>query len=220
MAAARAAARAAPARMTAVAFDTLKFARTLRDRAKMPAEQAEGLADALLEAMQGDLATKSDMEGLRADLGSFRAETKAEFDSVRAATKAEFDVVRAATKAEFDAVRAATKAEIDALRAETKTDTLQLKAEVEALRKEMITGHDALRKEMITSHDALRKDMLTGHGTLRTEMRADRQSLEARFDAKIESAKTDLIRWVFGIVGFQTLTTIGALVTFMRLFKP
>ncbi len=47
--------------MTSAAFDTLKLARSLRDRAKFSPEQAEGLADAIAEALQGDLATKADV---------------------------------------------------------------------------------------------------------------------------------------------------------------
>ncbi|EIZ85326.1 hemophilus-specific uncharacterized [Methylobacterium sp. GXF4] len=58
-------------RMAGVAFDTLKFARTLRDKAKLSPEQAEGLADAMAEALQGDLVTKAD---LRAELAETRAE--------------------------------------------------------------------------------------------------------------------------------------------------
>ncbi|WP_342166956.1 hypothetical protein [Methylobacterium sp. SD21] len=57
--------------MTAVAFDTLRFVRALREKAKLPPEQAEGLADAMSEALQGDLVTKSD---LRAELAETRSE--------------------------------------------------------------------------------------------------------------------------------------------------
>ena len=57
--------------MAAVAFDTLKFARTLREKAKLSPEQAEGLADAMAEALQGDLVTKAD---LRAGLADTRSE--------------------------------------------------------------------------------------------------------------------------------------------------
>ncbi|CAA2158142.1 hypothetical protein MBRA_03481 [Methylobacterium brachiatum] len=57
--------------MAGVAFDTLKFARTLRDKVKLSSEQAEGLADAMAEALQGDLVTKAD---LRAELAKTRAE--------------------------------------------------------------------------------------------------------------------------------------------------
>jgi hypothetical protein len=57
--------------MAAVAFDTLKFARSLREKVKLSPEQAEGLADAMAEALQGDLVTKAD---LRAGLADTRSE--------------------------------------------------------------------------------------------------------------------------------------------------
>jgi len=57
--------------VAAVAFDTLKFARTVREKAKLSPEQAEGLADAMAEALQGDLVTKAD---LRAELADTRSE--------------------------------------------------------------------------------------------------------------------------------------------------
>ncbi len=57
--------------MSAVAFDTLKLARKLRDTAHMSAEQAEGIADALAEAMSGaELATKRDLADVQRDLKS------------------------------------------------------------------------------------------------------------------------------------------------------
>lgn len=57
--------------MTAVAFDTLKLARKLRDTAQMSQVQAEGVADALAEAMSGaELATKTDIADLRRDMAT------------------------------------------------------------------------------------------------------------------------------------------------------
>lgn len=69
--------------MAAVAFDTLKLARTLRSDAKMSAEQAEGIAQALAEAMSGsDVATKADIREaelrLEARITTVAAETKAD----------------------------------------------------------------------------------------------------------------------------------------------
>ncbi len=57
--------------VAAVAFDTLTFARTLRERAKLSPEQAEGLADAMAEALQGDRVTKADP---RVELADTRSE--------------------------------------------------------------------------------------------------------------------------------------------------
>ena len=52
--------------MTAVAFDTLKFATALRDRAKLTQEQAEGFATAMADALHDDLVTKSDLAATQA----------------------------------------------------------------------------------------------------------------------------------------------------------
>jgi len=67
--------------MSAIAFDTLKLARKLRDSAHMPAEQAEGIADALAEAMSGaELATKADV---LATVEGAKTELKTEIASVK-----------------------------------------------------------------------------------------------------------------------------------------
>ena len=116
--------------MVAVAFDTLKLARRLRDDAHMSTEQAEGVADALAEAMSGaELATKPDIR----ELGQT---TQAEFQTVRAEAR-EFEQ---AMKAEFRAVRAearefeqAVKAEFQAVRAEAREMELRLLARFDAL---------------------------------------------------------------------------------------
>src|ERR1700729_120422 len=66
--------------VTAVAFDTLKFAQTLRDKAKFTPEQAEGLSEAFAQASAEPLATKSDISGLCSDLreAELRLEAKIE----------------------------------------------------------------------------------------------------------------------------------------------
>src|SRR4249920_3007037 len=101
--------------MTATTFDTLKFARTLRDKAHFSNEQAEGMADAISEIVRNDIATKEDIESLR-------AATKADIDSLRVSTKADIDSLRAATKADIDSLRVSTKADIDSLRVSMKGD--------------------------------------------------------------------------------------------------
>jgi hypothetical protein len=69
--------------MTAVAFDTLKFVRTLRDKAKMSSEQAEGLAEAVSEAIQADLATKADVLAVRTDIEALKLSNKADLAETR-----------------------------------------------------------------------------------------------------------------------------------------
>jgi hypothetical protein len=49
--------------MAAIPFDTLKLARSLREKAKFAQEQAEGVA-ALAGAFQDEIATKTDLREL------------------------------------------------------------------------------------------------------------------------------------------------------------
>ena len=60
--------------MNAVAFDTLKFAQTLRDKAHVPQEQAEGIAQAFADATSEQIATKADISDLRIELADAKAE--------------------------------------------------------------------------------------------------------------------------------------------------
>ena len=98
--------------MAAVAFDTLKLSRTLREKAKLSPEQAEGFADALSEAVQNDLTTRSDLTG---EIGKLRTEMTSEFAKVRTEMTSEFAKVRT---------------EIDLLRSEMKTEVAVAKADL------------------------------------------------------------------------------------------
>ena len=109
--------------MSAVAFDTLKLARKLRETAHMPQDQAEGVADALAEAMSGaELATKTDVilsgNAIKAEVAATKAELKAEISDVKAELKAEISDVKAELKAEIADVKAELKADIASLRSD------------------------------------------------------------------------------------------------------
>ena len=67
--------------MTTLAFDTLKFAQTLRDKGKFTQEQSEGLAFAIAEATSDQLATKSDFRELRSDMREMEVRLEAKIDS-------------------------------------------------------------------------------------------------------------------------------------------
>ena len=103
-------------RVSAILFDTLRLSRTLRDKGHFSAEQAETLAEALGEAVQGDLATKADLAALKA------------------------------------------------------------------------------------------------------ELKEDLAALESKLEARIAEAKADILKWVVGAIGFQTVVILGALVSLARIF--
>ena len=84
--------------MSAVAFDTLKLARKLRESAQMSQEQAEGVSDALAEAMSGaELATKSDIRELA-------AATKNDIRELAAAAKNDIRELELRLDARFEAI--------------------------------------------------------------------------------------------------------------------
>jgi ribosomal protein L29 len=102
------------AAMNAILFDTLRLSRTLRDKGHFTPEQAEALAEALGEAVQGDLATK-------ADLVAAKSELKTEIADLRMELKTEIADLRTELKTEIADLRTELKAEI----AGTKTDLLK-----------------------------------------------------------------------------------------------
>ncbi len=68
--------------MSGVAFDTLKFAQTLRDKAHVAQDQAEGIAQAFGDALANEMVTKSYLD-------SRLQATKADIDARLEATKAD-----------------------------------------------------------------------------------------------------------------------------------
>ena len=127
--------------MTAVAFDTLKVARKLRDTAQMSQVQAEGIADALAEAMSGaELATKPDIVAVRADVAVVARdltvlETTLRADIGRCATKVELAELKATVaEVKADIGRCATKVEL----AEVKVELAEVKASIADARTDIL----------------------------------------------------------------------------------
>ncbi len=62
--------------MVAIAFDTLKFAQTLREKVKLSPEQAEGISQDFADATSEQMATNADLVNLstKADLAEVKAD--------------------------------------------------------------------------------------------------------------------------------------------------
>jgi predicted amino acid-binding ACT domain protein len=121
--------------MSAVAFDTLKFAQTLRDKAKFTPEQAEGLSEAFAQASADQLATKSDITGLRSDLKGdivdLRTELKADIIELRTELKADIVELRTELKADIVELRTELKIDIAELRSDLRESELRLETKIE-----------------------------------------------------------------------------------------
>lgn len=97
-------------------FDTLEHARRLED-AGVPRPQAEAHAALFAEMLLGEVATKTDLDGVRADIQDVRRELRGEFDEIHGEIKeirGEFQVLRG----EFNALRTEVRGEINGVRGE------------------------------------------------------------------------------------------------------
>ena len=110
-----------------VAFDSHKFVKRLTENG-FTEQQAEVLADEQVNLLNGNLATKTDIEELRlatkADIEELRQETK----TAIAATRADIEKMRLATEAAI----AQTRADIEELRQGTKADIEKMRLATEA----------------------------------------------------------------------------------------
>lgn len=55
---------------------------------------------------------------------------------------------------------------------------------------------------------------------LKTDLETKIEKAELRLEAKIESTKAEIIKWLFGTIGFQTLVILGAVMALARLSHP
>jgi hypothetical protein len=96
-------------------FDSLRFAQTLRDKAKLSPEQAEGISEAFFAVSRDDLATKAE---LQLEIGILRSELKQESAAIRSEMKQECTAIRSEMKQESATIRSELQKETTTLRGE------------------------------------------------------------------------------------------------------
>jgi hypothetical protein len=105
--------------MTAVPFDTLKFARHL-EASGMAASVAAGAAEALADALTGsDLATKSDLAELRGEIAGIRSDLAGKTIELRSeigAVRTELATVRTELTHQISATKVELRSDIELLR--------------------------------------------------------------------------------------------------------
>lgn len=143
-------------------FDTLKFARALRDGGQFTPEQAERLSDALSDAISGEVAARADLETAESNLGRKIDDLKERIDDLEA-------------------------------RLDRRIDDLEAKLDRRI--------------------DDLEGRIDSGLKEIRADLKAEIKGVEAKFEA----AKADTIKWVVGIITFQTVAIVGAAVVLARI---
>ncbi len=97
----------------AIAFDTHRFVKHLTESG-FTEKQAETLAEEQVALLNTNLATKADIETVKADIEALRLATKADIETV----KADIEALRLATKADIEALRLTTQSDISLLKAD------------------------------------------------------------------------------------------------------
>ena len=119
--------------MTAM-FDTLKFARALRDGGQFTPEQSERLSDALSDAITGEVVSRADLAATEAKLGRKMDDLRAELVAVETKLDRKIDVLRADLDHNVKALRTDLDHNVKELRAELKGVGFSLEAKFEAAR--------------------------------------------------------------------------------------
>ena len=67
---------------------------------------------------------------------------------------------------------------------------------------------EATSQELATKSDlgVVRADL----AVVKTDLETKSEKAELRLEAKIEAAKAEIIKWLFGTIGFQTLVILGS----------
>ncbi|HMK89064.1 MAG TPA: DUF1640 domain-containing protein [Methylocystis sp.] len=127
-----------------------------------------------------------------------------------------FDTLKFVEKLEAGGfTHAQAKATAEAF-AEATGQELATKADIAAVRTDLRTEIAAVRAELRTEFAAVRAELRTEIAAVRAELR----ETELRLEAKIEGVKSDIVKWMFGTIGFQTLIIIGAVVALARMARP
>ncbi len=124
--------------------------------AGMPERQAETVVRQQARLLEQNLATKADIEAIKAGIETLRQETKAGIETLRQETKADIETLRQETKAGIETLRQETKADIETIKAgietlrqETKADIETTRASIETLRQETMARIEAAKVDLI-----------------------------------------------------------------------
>ena len=106
--------------------------------AGMPERQAETVVRQQAKLLEQNLATKADIEAIKAEIETLRQETKADIETLRQETKADIETLRQETKAGIETLRQETKADIETTRASIETLRQETMARIEAAKVDLI----------------------------------------------------------------------------------
>ena len=101
----------------AIAFDTHRFVKNLTESG-FTEQQAEALAKEQVQLLNSNLATKVDIQAIRADIEAVKAALEAKIETVKAELEAKIEVVKADLDAKIETVKTELEARIEVVKAD------------------------------------------------------------------------------------------------------
>jgi hypothetical protein len=87
-------------------------------------------------------------------------------------------------------------------------DRLATKEDIAKLQAATKEGIARVHEDIAKLQAATKEDIAKPQAAIKTDIR----EMQLRIEAKLESAKSEIIRWMFGTIGFQTIVVVGAVV--------
>ena len=189
------------------AMETQKIYDGLKET--FPEEQAHSLSLMLAQAVERTvdrLSADTNSKDLDHKIAQIRKDIK-ELDYKIAQLRKDGEEFAAETKREIEKLRSETKKEIEKFKSEVKQDIEQLKSEVKQ-------DIEQLKSETKQDIENLRSEIKRDIKELAAETKKDIKELDhriVRLEVRIEQIKTDILKWVGGLLLAQT-GVIAALV--------
>jgi hypothetical protein len=129
-------------------FDRLAYIDRLK-AAGVAEPQARAMADGLDQALREEVATKSDIAGLRNEIDLLRSELKGDIGMLRSELRSDLGGLRSEFKSDLGGLRSEFKSDLGELRSEFKGDLGVLKGDLGGLKGELLAAMKADKVDLL-----------------------------------------------------------------------
>ena len=91
------------------------------------------------------------------------------------------------------------------------------------LKSDLAEATRLLKSDLAEATRLLRSDLAETERMLKVDLavlQSEIRQTELRLETKIEATKSDIVKWLFGTIGFQTVIIIGAVIALARVVRP
>ena len=174
-----------------VTFDKLPIRDVLVERLGWSEEDARAFLDVLTMPIE-DLATKEDVDRVRADVEALRVEVRASVQELRDELHSSHQELRSEFQGAHQELRDELHSAHQELRSELQSAHQELRSELQSAHQELRSEFQELRGELHSSHQELRPEFQTSLLAQREEVRSQLSALEKRILQYVEGRFDEL----------------------------